>query len=778
MIDNNYPPKSPGINFTSIGEINAREEASLLDGIMAEDALKEAFRNSLAGHIITQFQINKDAKRQSGIEDEYLDSLRQYNGEYGKEDLQRIAIEGGSQVFMNLTATKCKTAKSWISDILQPSTGDKAWSIAPSPQASLPKEITEKIEASVDETINRKKKTAPEGEQPSLSQAQKTLADLNQERRDTTAAVENEIRKEAIFQLKKMDSQIHDQLVEGDWDDALMKFIEDFTIVPTAFMKGPIVTKKSKLVWKDGQPVTEKVYTFMNKRVDGLDMYPSPSATEINDGNLCEHVRYSYGDIAELKGAKGYKLDAINRVLDNPFTASWVDTGIEAEKAEEEKRGSDYDANKGIIHGIHFFGSVPVSLLRQWNNDPSFLPEKEENDVCEVEAILVGSEVIKCILNNDPLLRRPYYKASFYNRPGSYWGRSLPTMMNDIQRICNATVRALSNNLAVASGPQVEVYIDRLADNGDISAIEPMKIWQLMSDPSGGSGRAVNWFQPQSNAQELLTVYKDFEGRADDVTGIPRYAYGNEKTAGSITTLGGLSLLLESATKTVKDAIRNIDIGLIKPRIEFQFYYNLLQNHEDLKFTGDVVVIPKGSSTLTVKAAQQLRRNEFVQITSNPIDQGIMGVEGRAVVLRDMAKDLGYTEDIVPNALTLKQDQLDKEEAAQAAAQQAADLEAQKVSNGLEATKIQSGAQVEMHEATQAFAKIKLEAEMLNHDANRALEREKMALNSEDKAMNTMATMEGQKAAIESKEAMQTQEIAYNMKVGESAPEITNETGV
>jgi hypothetical protein len=52
----------------------------------------------------------------------------------------------------------------------------------------------------------------------------------------------------------------------------------------------------------------------------------------------------------------------------------------------------------------------------------------------------------------------------------------------------------------------------------------------------------------------------------------------------------------------------------------------------------------------------QLRRNEFLQITANPIDSQIVGIPGRAEVLREVARGLELdTNSIVPSREKLEQ---------------------------------------------------------------------------------------------------------------------------
>ncbi|MCK5128036.1 MAG: hypothetical protein KAR42_17400, partial [candidate division Zixibacteria bacterium] len=361
------------------------------------------------------------------------------------------------------------------------------------------------------------------------------------------------------------------------WREALSDFIEDFCIFPTAIMKGPVVTKSIKLTWKNGKAVEEEVYSFVSKRVSPLDVYPSPEAESCNDGNFIEHVRYSEAKLASLKNlGLPYNKENIEKVLETGEGKGRpnLDGDIEDEKAEEELRDDQWTANKNVFHGLHFYGPLNAKMLRNWG-----LPlgvDIDDTDILEAEAILIGSQVIMAKLNKDPLKRRPYFSASYQNRPGSFWGTSLPSAMSAVQKMCNGCARALSNNMALSSGPIGEVYVDRLADDGSIDEIYPRKMIQAVSDPMGAGGRAVQFQIIPSNAAELLKVYEFYERRADDITLIPQHSNHNEKAAGAAQTATGLSMLLESASKGIKDCIRAIDFGVIIPRIEYEFYHLML----------------------------------------------------------------------------------------------------------------------------------------------------------------------------------------------------------
>lgn len=734
-------------NVLEIDVLGPEETSAMLSRLDEEDVDIEGYvviepeYSSLTSSILKTFTKNRDAKRSSGIEDEIFTCLRDFNGEYSASDLSRIQEEGGSSIFMNLTATKVRAAQSWIRDILL-SPNEDPFTIKPTPIPSLPEDLDSQLEdAFTKEFLQKKSEVTQEGQQPPTpKQVQDTISTLNRDKRDVRDAVLEEINLEALEQMKIMERKIKDDLKEGKWEDALSEFIEDFCIFPAAIMKGPVITKKDKLVWEAGVPIVKEDFLFLNKRVNPIDVYPDPSGSCVQDGDFIEHMRLSKIELYSLKGINGYNSEAIDKVLESNNDGScWFDTGIESEKAEEEKRGDMIDANDGIFHALHYWGVAKTEDIEDWG---LVIPDTEdENKYWEIEAILVGTEVIKCKLNDDPLKRRPYYKASYQNIPGAFWGRSLPSLMRDIQRMCNACARALASNMGLAAGPQIELYIDRLADAGDIEEIKPLKIWQVTNDPTGAQGRAINFFQVPSIANELLGVYEKFEQKADDATGIPRYSYGNERTGGAAQTAAGLSMLLESATKSIKDAIRHIDVGLIIPRVEYQFFWNIIKNK--IPYTGDIDVLALGSSTLTMKGAQTAKRQEFLQITANENDQKLMGPEGRAELLRQLGKDLGLTTKIVPSRLELRK-KIEEEKAQQ---QQMMEMQAQQQQGGanasLEATRIQIEGQERMHQQTQAIKAKELELKEMKDIDNALLEREKLGLMKEANIQRAAVASEG-----------------------------------
>jgi len=104
-----------------------------------------------------------------------------------------------------------------------------------------------------------------------------------------------------------------------------------------------------------------------------------------------------------------------------------------------------------------------------------------------------------------------------------------------------------------------------------------------------------------------------------------------------------------SAGKGIRQVVMHIDNDVIKPVIQRIFLYNMRYN-DDESIKGDLAIVPKGAVNLAVKETVNIRRIEFLNATGNEIDSQILGKEGRAAILREVAKGLQMpVDDIIPS---------------------------------------------------------------------------------------------------------------------------------
>jgi len=613
------------LQYKSAGDLRTEEvrEAQQLEDERTRQS--KMLESSLGSHIRRCWEEAKTAKQEA--EYRLLDCLRRRKGEYDPGKLAAIRAEGGSGIFMMLTTTKCRAASSWIRDILMPAT-EKPWGLSPTPIAEVPTEFLRPI---FSQFMQRAVMESQEsGQQPDPQAVMKAAEDH----------IRHAAQEKAEDAAERHEEVIADQLAEGSWDSALGDFVDDFTTFPNAFIRGHNLRRVASLAWMEGwKPIKTMEIKPDWYRVSPFDMYPSPDATSIDDGAyILERCRFTRGHLNKLIGVPGYNEEAIRAVLDEHGQSGlrdWLWT--DGERAELEGRGHEWLTRGQTIDGLIYCGGAQGTSLLQWGVNPDDVEDPLAE--YEVEATLIGNHVIRVKINRDPLERRPYHTASYQPVPGSFWGQGIPELMADIQDVCNATARSLVNNLAISSGPQVEVYHERLDPTENADDIYPWKIWRTKDSTITGNNPAVRFYQPSSNAAELLGVYEKFELRADDATNIPRYSYGNENVGGAGQTASGLSMLMESANKGIKDAIRHIDRGVIRRVIEALWLHNM-QYSDDNSIKGDVAVVPRGSSAMLIREQTHQMRAQFLQMTANEIDMGIIGREGRRDLLEAVAEKL------------------------------------------------------------------------------------------------------------------------------------------
>jgi len=617
----------------------ARQEREITDRAFQERQNQSVILG-LAAYLRRCWDAAQMAKRP--IEQKMLQALRQRNGEYEASKLQQIRGQGGSEIFMMITEVKCRAAESWLRDILLDN-GSPPWDLQATPIPDLSPMQSKEVQSMFAERVL--KLVTEYGKAPNIEEMREIKEMVSQDYRF-------DVLQQAQLRADKMTIKIKDQFAQGGWGDAFNDFITDLVTYPCAFVKGPVVRRQRVLGWKTdatGRTVVEPIERLgpEYERVDPFYMYPEPGVSTINDGYLFEYHPLSRMQLSDLIGVPGYDDDAIRKVLEIGNGLSWINEDVELQKNEEERKYYSYMRPTTEFDALEFWGKVSGKMLIEWGLTEEDVPD----DAREYDANvwMVGNIVIKAVLNYDPLGEKPYAKTSFIKCPGAFWGKGIPEIIEDLQGVCNAATRALVNNMGISSGPQVEVNVERLPPNEDITQLAPWKIWQTINDPVGSSAPAIRFTQPDSRATELVGVYEKFSRLADDHSGIPAYVYGDLNVQGAGRTSSGLSMLMGAAGKGIRQVVMHIDTDVVKPIVMRQFVYNMRYD-EDESIKGDVQVIAKGAINLAVKETVNIRRIEFLNATANPIDLEILGKGGRATILREIAKGLQMpVEEVIPS---------------------------------------------------------------------------------------------------------------------------------
>jgi hypothetical protein len=607
-------------------ELDAQEAEKLAQ---EQEALQVQFKSALTKLVMEQWQINKRAKEP--VTERLLKCLRARQGKYDPDVLQKIQNEeGGSDIYLNITGMKERQGVAQIADIML-SPGTKPWGMEPTPIPELPKDI----EALVDQEMAK-------GPQVNIDERKKGVKDKILKNR----------REAAMKASRAMEDQIEDQFAEGGFDDALMEFIEDFCTFPTAILKGPEYKYVKDLKWgPNNEPVLAKCIKVRDRRVSPFDIYPSPESTNPQEGRFIELIRYSRDELYNCIGMDGYEEEAIREVLRSTAHGrgqTWIDDDSHQRRSAEGK--NDVLEQDRIITALQMWGGVPgVYLMDHGIDVPD--PDREYEIVIEI----IDGNVVMLRMNADPLGERPYYSSSYQKVPGSYWGISPPELMEDIQRMCNGSARALSNNMGMSSGPQVFVNIDRLPQGEPIPVLEPNHVWQVSDNPAiaNSGGDPVKFYQPSSNAKELLVVLDNFGQKADVVTGIPTLNPAEQQMHGAPETAQGMAMRIEAMTKGIKQAIRNIDFDVTRKRVSRQYRDNMMYLPND-DIRGDMDVVARGATALIGKAATQARRNEFLKLVGSGIDGGLIDPVRKMKLIKQIADDMELS-DIMPDEAEIEQ---------------------------------------------------------------------------------------------------------------------------
>lgn len=592
----------------------------------------------LASHARERWTSAKDAKRD--LEERMIDCLRQRQGKYNPEKLAEIQRDGGSEIFIQLTSVKCRAATSWLRDALLGTGSDKPWNLQGTPLPELPPATVDALKAQMAAQLMQ---IYAQGEQaPDEEQLRAVAAEMKD-------AALRQIEEDSKNRIERMEKRMEDQLVEGGFLKAFNEFLDDVVTFPFAAIKGPVKRKRRKLTWLDNELVPVEEIRNEWERVDPFNLYWAPWASDIQDGFVIERHKLTRTDLEALMGVEGYSDSAIRTVLAD-FEEGNLREWLWTDSSQAEAEGKDTTQTihtDDLVDAIQLWDVIPGSMLIDW--DPKLKKELDPQKPYPCEVWLIGSTVIRAVINYDPLGRKPYYITSYERVPGAIDGNGVADLCRDSQAMVNAAARSLANNMGISSGPQVGVNVSRLPAGEDITQMYPWKIWQFQASDYNDGSPPIQFFQPNSNANELMAVFEKFSNRADEDTMIPRYMTG-EHSPGAGRTSSGLSMLISNAGKGIKQVISNIDQHIMIPLLE-RLYQDNLRYSPDPDMVGDVQIVPKGATSLVIKEAEAVRRNEFLSLVLNsPVAQQIVGMDGAAELLRDAAKNLNTNIDrIVPN---------------------------------------------------------------------------------------------------------------------------------
>jgi hypothetical protein len=621
-------------------------DAAAQPNVIPELTLNEQTESQLAAHVRSQFEMMKRHRESdNGWNDRLINALRMFNGQYDPRTLSEIRQFGGSEIYARLVAVKCRGATALLRDIYLNT--QRPWALLPTPNPSMPDDVI----ANVDSLI------AAESASAALSGAPPDEEEIARRRRALVMEAERAQKRAAAEEATRAQERLDDILVEGGFYKALAEFLTDLPLFPFACIKGPVVRNTLAVSWV-GPPGNKTAETTVKPkmfwhRVSPFDLWWTPGVSDIAQANIIERSRLTRADLNALIGVPGYNEEALRNALRDYGKTGHTETsfGVDQEQADLENRESPTSNESGVIDMLEFTGSVQGSMLLDYGMSKKQVPDPDTDYT--VQIWMVGRYVIKVQMLPSPRKRHPYYITSFEKAPGTVLGNALPDILSDVQDVANASLRALVNNLAMSSGPQVVVDLDRLAAIEDAETLYPWKRWRVRTDPTrpprAGEPPPVDFFQPSSNAQVLLGVYEKFTQMADELSAIPRYITGSERLGGAGRTASGLAMLMNNATKILQTVAANIDSDIVEPVLA-SLYDMVMLTDKGKTLRGDETIEVRGVNVAIQKETERQRQVEILQATANPLDVSIMGLRGRGALLRKVMEHVGLGDyELVPS---------------------------------------------------------------------------------------------------------------------------------
>jgi hypothetical protein len=617
----------------------AEKEKADFEARQAAEQQENVSLNNLAAHIRTEWEkMRRHRNSAAGWSDRLMSSLRTFKGQYDPDKLAEIQRFGGSQVYARIIAMKCRGASSLLRDLYL--TPDRPWALDPPADPDVPEEITQRIMVLVQaeaQTITQTGQQIP----PSMIRDR-----VNSLMESARGAEKKAARKRAKLAQDKID----EILESGGFYKALAEFIVDLPLFPFACIKGPVVKVVPTVTWDQGQPITRNTPRLYWQRVSPFDLWWTPGVSDIEDAAVIERTRITRADLNDLLDLPGYNQEAVRAAL-NDYSNGYVETPDtnESERADFENRENPNTNTSGMITCLEYNGNVQGKMLLDYGMSPDIIQDPLRDYM--VQAYMVGRYVLKVQFSPSPRKRHPYFVTSFEKVPGTPVGNGLPDILSDIQEVANATLRSLVNNLSISSGPQVIVRDDLISPGADGEDLYPWKRWHVTGDMglAGSQGqKPVDFFQPNSNAQELLGVYTKFGEIADELSAIPRHMSGANPGGGAGRTASGLAMLMGNASKILQTVAANVDRDVMYPAL-ISLYDMLMLTDQTGMLQGDENIRVMGVNVAIQRETQRQRQLEFLQITANPMDAQIIGIPGRAKVLRSVSSEIGLDgEGIVP----------------------------------------------------------------------------------------------------------------------------------
>ena len=621
------------------------------------------------GNIVSRLAVmaNDCVRKRLLIEQGWQDAIRAYQGKYDAEIekmLKDAQINGSarSRAFVKICKSKTDSWEARLSDLLFPA-DDKNYGINPTP---VP-ELTDSAQQAVDEATRLEAEAEAQVEAANQQNSNGTSPDeaLSEATRlgEAAQAFKAEYAKaqktmdEAKRRSELMAREIDDQLTECTYPKRCRDVIRDACRLGVGVMKGPVVANRTRQKWaqeegtnifrlqKDPDPRPEC------RRVDPWHFFPDPNATSIDDMEYTfERYLPTRRDLRNMARNLGFDPEGVRQVLNDG-----AGYGLASElKYLDDLRaiGDEGEALQGRYVMWEYNGPLEcdeiATLLAAAGRHEESKAFSERNDPLEEHMVTVffcNGIMLKIaehyLLDSGETL---YSVFSFSPGEASIMGaRGVPSLMLDTLKALNAAWRMMLDNAAMSALPQVAVDKTQMTPEDGNWKLTPGKVWVRIGQAIPNAPKPFEVFNLPINQAQIAGIIELALKFIDEETSLPMIAQG-EQGQHVTQTMGGMTMLFNSANVVFRRVVKNWDDDMTTPMIRRLYHWNMqFSKKETIK--GDMQVEARGTSVLLVREVQS---QNLMVIATTWTNHPVLGAAVKAYgVLRMAIQSLGINPDDV-----------------------------------------------------------------------------------------------------------------------------------
>lgn len=417
-----------------------------------------------------------------------------------------------------------------------------------------------------------------------------------------------QIEAEAKRRAENAERRIDDWLTECHYSAEVRKVIKDATRLGTGILKGPTpVKRKRRAVGRAEDGTLALIYheelSPASEAVSPWDLFPDPACgDDINRGGyVYERSVLSKAQVRALVGMPGY--------IDSEIMAA-VKEGPSNRREVNDAR-DQYDSAEDAFEVWHFTGDITqADMAAAYSQD-----EDDSEECIRVIATIINDRVVK-------IARAPVESEGFgYDvlcwqyRAGMPFGIGVAEQIEVPQRMLNAATRAMMDNAALSSGPQIVMVRGVVTPTDGDYALSPLKTWWADAETSIDDIRkAFMAIDIPTRQSELQNIQQFALKMAEDVTGLPMLMQGQQGKAPD--TVGGMEILNANANTVLRAIARQFDESLTEPHIRRYYDWVMLYGDEDEK--GDFQIDARGSTALIERDVQRQSILQMGPLTLEP----------------------------------------------------------------------------------------------------------------------------------------------------------------